>query len=147
METVTYVVVVDPDVDFPLAEFKRDVAICLADPYGWESKGYKFVLVKQKPRVTIHLTSQSGLRKQGCDDSLSCAILGGHQMWINEERWRHGSAKSGQDLDGYRQYVISHEMGHILERDHVKCPARGQPAPIMLQQTLGLHGCLPNTNV
>ena len=68
-------------------------------------------------------------------------------MHINEQRWRHGAKRSGQTLDGYRQYVISHEMGHILGRDHVKCPVPGQPAPIMMQQTLGLHGCLPNTNV
>ena len=147
MVRITYTVVVDPDVDFPLAEFTRDVAICLADPDGWVSKGYEFVAVKTKPHVLIHLTSRPGLMKAGCDGNLSCAIMGGREMWINEDRWKHGSAKSGQDLDGYRQYVISHEMGHILGRDHAKCPGPGRPAPIMLQQTLGLHGCLPNTNV
>ena len=147
MVRITYTVVVDPDVDFPLAEFARDVAICLADPDGWMSKGYEFVMVKSKPQVAIHLSSRKGLEKVGCDGTLSCAILGGREMWINEDRWKHGTKKSGQGLDGYRQYVISHEMGHILGRDHVKCPGPGQPAPIMLQQTLGLHGCLPNTNV
>lgn len=140
-------VVVDPDVDFPQEEFKRDVMICLADPGGWESKGYSFIPVKSNPHVTIHLTSRRQLRRNGCDDTLSCAIMGGNQLWVNEERWKNGTAKSGQDLDGYRQYVISHEMGHILGRDHAKCPGPGQPAPIMLQQTLGLRGCLPNTNV
>jgi hypothetical protein len=134
-------------VDFSLADFARDVAICLADPNGWESKGYRFFQVKRNPQVRIHLTSKAGLRKIGCDDTLSCAELGGHEMRINADNWKHGSAKSGQDLDGYRQYVISHEIGHILGHDHAKCPGKGQLAPIMLQQTLGLHGCLPNTNV
>ena len=147
MKRITYSVVVDPDVDFSLTDFARDVAICLADPNGWESKGYRFFQVKRNPQVRIHLTSKAGLRKVGCDDTLSCAELGGHEVRINADNWKHGSAKSGQDLDGYRQYVISHEIGHILGRDHAKCPGKGHLAPIMLQQTLGLHGCLPNTNV
>jgi hypothetical protein len=147
MKTVTYTVVVDPDVKFPLKDFAMEVAICLADPDGWESKGYRFVAVKSNPQVVIHLSSQKGLKAEGCDPTLSCAELGGKEMRINEQRWRYGSKQSGQDLDGYRQYVISHEMGHILGRDHVKCLGPGQPAPIMIQQTLGLHGCLPNTNV
>ena len=147
MKRITYSVVVDPDVDFSLQDFARDVAICLADPNGWESKGYRFFQVKRNPQVRIRLTSKTGLRKIGCDDNLSCAELGGNEVRINADNWKHGSAKSGQNLDGYRQYVISHEMGHILGQDHVKCPGKGLPAPIMLQQTLGLHGCLPNTNV
>ena len=147
MKRITYKVVVDPDVDFPLKSFTEDVAICLADPNGWESKGYKFIMVKSSPHVLIHLSSLKGLRDAGCDDNLSCAELGGHEMRINIQRWLHGSKASGQDLYGYRQYVISHEMGHILGRDHAKCPGKGLPAPIMIQQTLGLHGCLPNTSV
>ena len=147
MKRITYTVVVDPDVKFSSEDFTRDVMIYLADPEGWVSHGYEFVFVKRSPQVTIHLSSRATLRKNGCDESLSCAILGGSQMWINEDRWMKGAKVSGQDLNGYRQYVISHEMGHILGRDHVKCPGSGRPAPIMLQQTLGLHGCLPNTNV
>ena len=147
MKRITYSVVVDPDVDFSLKDFETDVAICLADPNGWESKGYRFFQVKRTPQVRIHLTSKAGLRKVGCDDTLSCAELGGHEVRINADNWKYGSVKSGQDLNGYRQYVISHEIGHILGHDHAKCPEKGQLAPIMLQQTLGLRGCLPNTNV
>ena len=147
MKRITYSVVVDPDVNFSLTDFERDVAICLADPNGWESKGYRFFQVKRNPQVRIHLTSKEGLRKVGCDDTLSCAELGGHEVRINIDNWKYGSAKSGQDLDGYRQYVFSHEIGHILGHDHAKCPGKGHLAPIMIQQTLGLRGCLPNTNV
>ena len=147
MKRITYSVVVDPDVDFSLTDFARDVAICLADPNGWESKGYRFFQVKRTPQVRIHLTSKAGLRKVGCYDTLSCAELGGNEVRINADNWKHGSAKSGQDLDGYRQYVISHEMGHILGFDHVKCPGKGLPVPIMTQQTISIEKCIPNTAI
>jgi hypothetical protein len=147
MKRITYSVVVDPDVNFSLQDFAIDVAICLADPNGWESKGYRFFQVRRNPQVMIRLTSRAGLRKVGCDETLSCAEVGGNEILINADNWKNGSARSGQDLNGYRQYVISHEMGHILGQGHAKCLAKGQLAPIMLQQTLGLRGCLPNTNV
>lgn len=38
-------------------------------------------------------------------------------------------------------------MGHILGYDHVKCPGKGHPAPIMMQQTLGIGECSPNTKL
>ena len=147
MKRITYDVVVDPDVDFPLTDFARDVAICLADPNGWESKGYRFVQVKSNAHVHIHLSSIKGLKEAGCDHTLSCAELGGREMRINENRWRHGAKKSGQDLNGYRQYVISHEMGHILGFDHVKCPGKGVPVPVMTQQTISIGKCVPNTAI
>ena len=50
-------------------------------------------------------------------------------------------------LEDYRQYMVSHEIGHILGHEHVKCPCVGCKAPIMMQQTLGIGKCQPNTNV
>jgi hypothetical protein len=43
--------------------------------------------------------------------------------------------------------MVSHEMGHILGKEHVKCPGKGKKAPIMLQHTLGIGECIPNTDV
>jgi ssRNA-specific RNase YbeY (16S rRNA maturation enzyme) len=68
-------------------------------------------------------------------------------MYLNAMRWVQGASKSGQSLESYRQYMVSHEMGHILGHEHAKCPAPGQPAPIMMQQTLGLHECVANTRI
>jgi hypothetical protein len=152
MKRVTFTVVVDPDVNYPLPKFREEVQMYLADPYGWESKGYDFELVERNPDVVIHLSSPSGLRKIGCDPNLNCAEMGtgnhwGNNLHVNALLWTRGAPKSKLELEDYRQYVISHEIGHILGHDHVKCPGIGHRAPVMLQQTLGLHGCSPNTNV
>ena len=68
-------------------------------------------------------------------------------MYLCAERWFAGAKKSGLKLEDYRQYMVSHEMGHILGKEHQKCRGKGEKAPIMLQQTLGIGECIPNTNV
>lgn len=83
----------------------------------------------------------------GLPSGLSCAELGGHNMYLNADRWFRGSIKSGQGVENYRQYLVSHEVGHILGHEHKKCPCSGCKAPIMMQQTLGLNKCVPNIKV
>lgn len=86
-----------------------------------------------------------------------CAPLRTNSRWscgryghaaLNAERWVHGSdafnAASGGDLLAYRQYLVNHEVGHLLGHQHVGCPGSGQVAPVMLQQSITLDGCLPN---
>lgn len=142
MRRVVYRTSVDPDVEYDPKQFDREVAIYLADPEGW-SQFCEFV---RGPRgIHIRLCRPETLKTDGChDDSLSCAILGGTKIWLNADRWMHGAPKSRLPLDSYRQYMVSHEMGHALGYDHVKCPGSG-PVPVMVQQTLGIGACVPNT--
>lgn len=146
MKTVRYRAVVDPDVHYPTKQFQDEIAIYLADPNGW-AQWAVFVYAPSGPAKVIRLCKPSTLKQEGCkDDTLSCAILGGDMIWLNADRWFRGSAASKLALLDYRQYMVSHEMGHSLGYDHVRCPRSG-PAPIMMQQTLGIGSCTPNTSL
>lgn len=149
MKVVRYTTVVDKDVRYPADQFAREVDIYLADPEGWRSKGYEFVRGGQEPTQVrvIHLSSASFIENQCGLTGLSCAELKGKHAWLNEDRWKKGAPKSRLALPEYRQYMVSHEVGHLLGYDHVECEGAGEPAPIMMQQTKGIGRCRPNTNV
>lgn len=146
-------ILVDDDVQkqfsirFP-SQIEFYVVAYLNDPNGWSSKGYSFEPVSSNEDVLIRLSSKETIQKVcGIPNNLSCAELGGRHMYLNASRWFHGSSESKLNLDDYRQYMISHEIGHILGFDHQKCPCAGCKAPIMMQQTLGIGKCKPNTTV
>ena len=141
MGLIRYTTSVDSDVDYDPRQFAEEIAIYLADPEGW-AQLHTFVVGKGK---RIRLSSPHTLKKECQDDMLSCAMLGGNEIWLNSNRWIHGAAPSKLPLERYRQYMVSHEMGHSLGYDHVQCTSG--PAPVMMQQTLGIGKCSPNTAV
>lgn len=147
MRTIRFRTSVDPDIEYSNEAFRREVTIYLHDPDGW-AQWYTFVYAPTGPAKVIHLSKPETFRMNGCrDDTLSCAILGGNTIWLNADRWFHGASASELPLTEYRQYMVTHEMGHSLGYDHTTCPGSGHPAPIMLQQTLGIGLCSPNTKV
>ena len=124
------------------------VTIYLNDPDGWNSKGYSFEPVNVNEDVLIRLSTPTTIDKYcGLTKNLSCAELGGKNMYLNAYRWFHGASESKLALEDYRQYMVSHEIGHILGFNHKKCPCPNCKAPIMMQQTLGIGKCIPNTKI
>jgi hypothetical protein len=121
-------------------------------PRGWESLGYTFLLQAPPraalPRIRMTLTPQSVMDARFPDfqhQRLSVCNMTTRDIFINEGRWHrwYDDDKSTMSLRDYRFYVINHELGHALGFGHARCPGAGMPAPIMLQQTLGLGGCTP----
>jgi len=142
-----YTVEVEGGLPFVPADIAGIVDATLADPRGWAALGDHAFQRSQAggdlrvlfatPATTDALCAP--LRTRG---EVSCR--NGELVVLNAQRWAHGVEAYGDDLDAYRQYVVNHEVGHALGFGHVGCPGAGEPAPVMLQQTYGLDGCLPN---
>ena len=129
-------------------QFDFYVIAYLNSPDGWSQYGYYFEIVENNSDILIRLSSAKTIKEKcGFHENLSCAELAGKHIFLNEDRWFHGAPASQLSLDDYRQYMVSHEMGHALGKGHTKCPCKGCPAPIMLQQPKGIQQCIPNTNV
>jgi hypothetical protein len=126
--------------------FARAVENTLRDPRGWRRAGYAFHFVDPlRADIEIVLASPS-LTDSLCAplqtlNIYSCAQE--HRAVLNFARWQHG-AFAYRSLSRYRTYMINHEVGHLLGRGHVYCPAPGALAPLMVQQTKGVVPCRPN---
>jgi hypothetical protein len=139
----TYSVEVEQGAVPPQAQhpFAAAVDAALADPRGWTASGdiaFRRVDVAE-PDVRIRLTATETARAT-CGFALpydtSCYVNG--VIYVSAPRWFRGAQSFAGDLEGYRKYLINHEIGHFLGRGHETCPADGAPAPVMMQQTLSV---------
>ncbi|MEU7617118.1 DUF3152 domain-containing protein [Micromonospora rifamycinica] len=146
---VRYRVAVERDIrGLPVAEFAAEVGATLTAPQGWASGG-RLRLWRVGPGgpadFTVHLATP-GTRDELCGDAADgyTSCRNGDRVVVNVARWVKGVPGYGAGLETYRRYVVNHEVGHRLGHGHERCPGRGRPAPVMQQQTLGLHGCTAN---
>ena len=128
--------------------FAAAAAATLADPRGWTGGGqwrFRRVGAGQPSDFTLYLATprtRDRLCGDGPDGYTSCR--NGAKVVLNVARWAGGVPGYRGALAAYRQYMVNHEVGHRLGDGHERCPRAGAVAPVMLQQTLGLHGCRPN---
>lgn len=154
--TIRYTVAIEGGLRVRIDDLPATVRSILVAPRGWESvEDVHFVAVSPRqaaagvrPDVQVVLASPAlvdrlchPLQTHG---EVSCFNDG--RVVLNARRWWAGATTYGGDLAGYRTYLVNHEVGHALGRGHVTCPGPGRPAPVMLQQTIGLGGCRPYPN-
>ncbi|WP_166352432.1 DUF3152 domain-containing protein [Phytoactinopolyspora limicola] len=146
-DVVRYLVEVEDGLPFDAEEFAADVHTILNDERGWGRDGVAFERVDDGPvefRVSL---SSPDLTDQQCYPLLTrgeVSCWNGERAVINAKRWGLASQTYGDDILSYREYLINHEVGHALGHGHVSCPADGRPAPVMVQQTKSLEGCVAN---
>ncbi|BEL04481.1 DUF3152 domain-containing protein [Actinoplanes sichuanensis] len=147
-QVMRYRVAVERGIEGVTADaFADKVTTTLEDPRSWTAgEQYRFRRVGpgQSADFVVRLATP-GTRDALCDGAdgyTSCR--NGANVVINVARWVKGVPRYGAPLSVYRQYVVNHEVGHRLGESHQRCPRRGGPAPVMQQQTLGLHGCTAN---
>ncbi|WAZ25494.1 DUF3152 domain-containing protein [Streptomyces cinnabarinus] len=145
-----YRVEVEDGLDLDAADVARQVERILADPRGWTADGHSafqrvpdgttdFVVRIATPGTVDEICAQHGLDTHG---EYNCNVA--QNVMVNLERWLLATPVYAKDVTAYRALIINHEVGHFLGHGHVGCPGPGQPAPAMMQQIKGMHGCVPN---
>jgi hypothetical protein len=144
-----YQVAVEDGLSVPVEQFAAAVEAILSDPRSWIAGGeVRLARVADGADFGIYLASpvlsEAMCREDGLETGqfTNCRLSDGRVV-INSARWLAGVPDYGAPLAEYRAYAINHEVGHQLGFGHELCPAPGQPAPVMQQQTLGLSGCTP----
>jgi hypothetical protein len=141
-----YTVQVERGLPQDRARFAQEVARVLGDERGWRSDGWSFTQVRERADFTVMLASPDTVDRL-CAPLLTrgeVSCRSGERVVLNVKRWVRGVTYYGDDLRGYRTYLVNHEVGHALGKFHVGCPAPGAKAPVMLQQSKGLQGCVKN---
>lgn len=141
-----YTVEVEDGLPQDRARFAQDVARVLGSERGWRSDGWSFTQVERGADVRVMLASPDTVDRL-CAPLLTrgeVSCRSGDRVVLNVKRWVRGVPYYPDDLAGYRTYLVNHEVGHALGKYHVGCPAPGAKAPVMLQQSKGLQGCVKN---
>jgi hypothetical protein len=142
--TVRYHVETRGRITTSVKQFRAQAQQTYEDPRGWRAAGIRFVPVAHGGAFTLVLSQASLLPSfsSQCSVMWSCRV--GRFVIINQDRWKNASPAwnaAHLPLRDYRHMVVNHETGHWLGLHHVSCPGKGRLAPVMMQQSKGLHGC------
>ncbi len=145
----TVQVQVESGLDVDGAAFARFVLATLNDPRSWTEHGRRRFARTASAHADIRVilagpaTSASICLPLRTFGKLSCRH-GANEAVLTYYRWVKAIPEYAGNLEGYRHYVVNHEVGHVLGHGHQYCAGRGRLAPLMMQQTKGLKGCRPN---
>lgn len=146
-----YTVEVEPSMSAELPTLLAATDAALGDPNrGWSARGGRSLQRTDDPQsasIRIILAPPAVVDRQcataGLDTVGYYSCWNGWQTMLNSDRW-YGATPDFTDLGVYRTYLINHEFGHGLGFNHEFCQQSGAPAPVMMQQSMGLGACTAN---
>jgi hypothetical protein len=149
-KTITYCVLGrGAGTDAELPRLKETLANVYADSRGWSLSGQvAFQYTASGCDFTVWMASPDQMSSFGtiCDSYWNCEAE--NSVVVNMDRWLYMTPRwiaSGHGgVSEYRTMLINHETGHMLGFGHSTCPAAGQPAPVMMQESISLDGCTFN---
>lgn len=139
---------VESTLDVDGRAFADFVLATLNDPRSW-GRGGRMTFARSAGAADLRVilatpqTSARMCRPLVTQGTVSCAR--GNAAILTYYRWVQGTTDYGADRTGYRRYLVNHEVGHTLGHHHEFCPGKGKRAPVMMQQTKGLKGCVKNS--
>jgi hypothetical protein len=139
----TYTVEARGNIRSSLEEFDEVAESTFKAARGWSLNlniVYRKVSSAADFRLILAAPKEVAAVNPTCSHRWSCRV--GNRVLINEQRWRIGTPTWPGPLAQYRVYVINHEVGHWLGLDHDSCSGDGKDAPVMMQQSKGLKGCM-----
>ena len=131
-----------------LSDLRQKLAATYGDPRGWDQANIAFLYDTSGCDYTVWLSSAAKMTtfSSVCDNYYNCQA--GNNVIVNNDRWTEATPpwnKTGGSIEDYRVLIIDHETGHRLGfYDNPTCPGAGQPAPVMMQQSIDLKGCVYN---
>jgi len=142
-DALGYRLLIEVGLEDQLPAYVATVGAVLDHDHGWKAAGRELVRVDEHEHFSIVLARPSTVDRL-CKPLRTGGIYScgrNRRASLNELRWRTGVEPWADDLDGYRVYMINHEVGHLLGMPHRKCHEPGHPAPVMVQQSKSLDGC------
>jgi hypothetical protein len=146
-KTKTVRVEVEKGTDVDLQAFAAEVMRTLNDPRSWGHGGTMTFARTDATKADIRVilaspdTSERMCKPLETHGVESCSI--GNKAILTSYRWAKAT-KEFRSLEVYREYVVNHEVGHVLGHHHQQCPGKGKVAPVMQQQTIKVAPCVPN---
>lgn len=133
-------------------QLSAGVATALGDPTrGWTAHGehrLRQVSDPAKARVRIVLAPAGVVNayctRVGLPTGGLYSCWDGRRTMLNAMRWRTG-APWFSTIESYRSYLVNHEFGHALGKQHQNCPRPGAISPLMVQQSKSTYGCRANS--